>query len=72
MDPFLRILSSREFSKNTGKHKHEPTIQTGGKFQNVSNREAQINDCDSINSGESIDSGERIDSEDNTDTKDLS
>jgi hypothetical protein len=57
-------LSSRKFSKNgknTGLHKGKPTIATGDEFHDISNGEAQINDCDNIDSGENIDSEDDID-----------
>jgi hypothetical protein len=54
-------LSSRKFSKNTGLHKDEPTVATRNEVHDISNEEAQINDCDNIDSGENIDSEDHID-----------
>jgi hypothetical protein len=43
-------------SKNLeGLHKGEPTKARRDEFHEVSNRDAQNNDCDNIDSGESID-----------------
>jgi hypothetical protein len=57
-------LSSGKFSKNTGLHKAKPTITTGEEFHDVSNRDAQINDCDNIDSGDYIDRKDNIDNKD--------
>jgi hypothetical protein len=46
----------KEFSSTNSAKKTYPTLQTGNKFQNVSNREAQINGCDNIDSRDNIDS----------------
>jgi hypothetical protein len=56
----LYEFSSRG-AQNLELHKDESTIPTGHEFHGVSNREAQINDCDNIDSGESIDSDDNID-----------
>jgi hypothetical protein len=51
----IRILRSRNLSKNIGLQENEHTIATG-EFHDFYNKEAQINDCDNIDNGENIDS----------------